>query len=280
MNTRTIAATMRDQIKKEIRDFRQNSGPIPSLVLLSVGEDPSIYDYIKVVIRQATQVGIRAYAQILPYDVTLDEIRQYIQELNQNPHIQAISLQSPLPKHLPMAEVAAFIQPEKDVEGLHPHNVGSAFNGKTLLVSPPATSTLKLLSLYSIIPAGRHVVIVGRNLIIGKPLMTLLTAANATVTLCHSQTQNLINFTRQAEILIVAVQHPNFVSAEMVRPGAIVIDYGINYVNGQVVGDVNYEEVRRVAGAITPMPGGTGPLTVIALLQNVLQAAQLQHNIV
>lgn len=277
MNTRTIAATMRDQVKKDVLEFKQSSGITPGLVLLSVGEDPTVYDYIRAVIRQAAQIGLRAYAQILPQDITLAEFRHYVDELNQNPSINAISLQVPLPKQLPVAEVSTFIKPEKDAEGLHPLNVGSAFNGKPLLVSPPAVSTTKLLSLYSIKPAGRHVVIVGRNLIIGKPLVTLLTAADATVTLCHSQTQNLVSFTRQAEIVVVAVQHPRFLTSEMIRPGAVVIDYGINYVGGQIVGDVDFEEVKRVAGAITPMPSGTGPLTVIALLQNVLLAAQLQY---
>lgn len=279
MNTRTIAATLREQVKRDVTDFKQKSGITPSLVLIGVGEDPTVYDYIKAVIRQAMQVGIRAYAQLLPPDISLAEMRQHLEEFNQNPAIQGISLQSPLPKHLPMSEVASFLRPEKDVEGLHPLNIGAVFSGSPLLVSPPATSTMKLLSLYSIKPAGRHVVIIGRNLIIGKPLSILLTDANATVTVCHSQTQNLTAFTRQAEIVVVAVQQPNFLTPDMVRPGAVVIDYGINYVNGQIVGDVNYADVQRVEGAITPMPGGTGPLTVIALLQNVLQAAQLQQDI-
>lgn len=279
MNTRTIAATLREQVKKDIAEFKQKTGVTPGLVIVGVGEDPTIYDYIKAVIRQAMQVGIRAYAQLLPIDITLEEVRQHLEEFNQNPAIQAISLQAPLPKHLPMSEVGAIMRPEKDAEGLHPLNLGAALSGSPLLVSPPATSAMKLLSLYSIKPAGRHVVILGRNLIIGKPLSILLTAANATVTVCHSQTQGLTNFTRQAEIVVTAVQQPNFLTSDMVRSGAVVIDYGINYVNGQIVGDVNFNDVQRVAGAITPMPSGTGPITVIALLQNVLQAAKLQQGI-
>ena len=188
MQTRTIAATLREQLKAEVGDFKMNTEVTPGLVLVSASEDPAIYDYIKVVTRQCVQVGIRAYANILPPDISRGEMQQHIEELNHNPNINAISMQLPLPEQLPTAEVISFLKPEKDVEGLHALNVGSAFNGQSMLVSPPAQSTMKLLSLYSIKPAGRHVVILGRNLIIGKPLVNLLTTANATVTLCHSQT--------------------------------------------------------------------------------------------
>jgi methylenetetrahydrofolate dehydrogenase (NADP+)/methenyltetrahydrofolate cyclohydrolase len=273
MDTRSTAAAMRLQVKAAAETLRQEAGQQPTLVLVAVGEDASIYDYIRVVTRTAAQVGIRAFAHILPSDIGLEEFGQHIAELNRNPQIHAISLQTPLPDHLPLDLVSGFLDPAKDVEGFHPANIGQYVLGQSALVPPPALSGMKLLSLYSINPEGRHVVIVGRNPVIGKPLANLLTNADATVTLCHSKTHRLTTFTKAADILIVAVQRPHFFSAEMVRAGSVVIDFGINYVKGKVLGDVDTASVQVVAGAITPMPSGTGPLTVIHLLQNVVQAA-------
>lgn len=277
MDTRTTAAAMREQIKTTVEAFQASGAPQPAVVLLAVSEDTSIYDYIKVVTRNAAQVGIRAYAHILPATIDAAELQNHIAELNANPLIHGISLQTPLPAHLPLALVSSFIHPEKDVEGLHPTNIGRYLLGEPTLVPPPALSGMKLLSLYSIDPASRHAVIVGRNPLIGKPLANLLTNANATVTLCHSKTQRLATFTRAADILITAVQQPHFITGEMVRPGSVVIDFGMNYVKSKVVGDVDVASVQPIVGAVTPMPSGTGPITVIHLLLNVVQAAQQQY---
>jgi len=279
MNTRSTAATMREQVKGEVAEFKQQSGFTPSLVIVSIGEDTATYDYIRVVTRNATQVGIRAYAHILPLDISPAELEEHLAGLNKDERVQAISLQTPLPPQLKLTEVARWLDPSKDVEGLHPLNVGYLTEGLPLLAPPPAVGAMKLLSLYNINPAGRTAVVVGRNAIIGKPLAALLMAANATVTLCHRQTPHLNHFSRQADILVVGAQQPDLIKGEMVKPGAVVIDFGINYVNQtvrKVVGDVEFESVHQVAGAITPMPGGTGPLTVIALMQNTLKAALLQ----
>ncbi len=281
LDTRSTAATMRQQIKTDVAEFKQAYGYAPSLVMVSVGEDPATYDYIRVVSRNAVQVGIRAYAQVLPADISAAEMREHLEELNQDKKHHAISLQTPLPAQLNLREVVRWLDPAKDVEGLHPLNVGLVNEGTPVLAPPPALGAIKLLSLYNINPAGRTAVVVGRNPVIGRPIAAMLTAANATVTLCHRQTPYLSHFTRQADILVVGVQHSGLISGEMIKPGAVVIDFGINY-QGQgqkrLTGDVDFEGARQVASAITPMPGGTGPLTVITLLQNVLRAAASQVN--
>lgn len=280
MDTRTTAATMREQVKSDVAEFKEKSGVTPSLVIVSVGEDASIYDYIRVVTRNATQVGIRAYAHILPGDIDPAELKEHLTSLNQDRRIQAISLQTPLPAQLNLREVATWLDPYKDVEGLHPLNAGYVTDGTPLLAPPPALGAMKLLSLYNINPSGRIAVVVGRNAIIGKPIAAMLTAADATVIVCHRQTPYLGHFTRQADLLVVGAQQPGLITGEMIKPGAVVIDFGINYAGQagtdgkrRVVGDVDFATAQRIASAITPMPGGTGPLTVIALLQNTLKAA-------
>jgi methylenetetrahydrofolate dehydrogenase (NADP+) / methenyltetrahydrofolate cyclohydrolase len=284
LDTRSIAATMRDQLKTEAAALKGNLPTVPTLVIIGIGEDNSIYDYVRVVNRQAQMVGLKAVAHILPADTSYEEVAEHLNALNNDPKVQGISLQTPLPPHLDVSKVAELIDPDKDVEGLHPRNFGAIAMESPRLVSPPALGAMKLLSLYSINPAGRFAVVVGRNPIIGKPLAALLTEANATVTICHSQTQHLSAFTRMADLLVVAVQRPHLITGEMIKPKAVVLDFGINYPprggrQGIINGDVDFESVRNVASAITPMPGGTGPMTVIALLQNVIKAAKLQNGL-
>lgn len=276
LETRSHANNLREQLKAEVTKFKQEHQITPALVMVAVGEDASTYDYIRVVTRNAMKVGIRAFANLLPADISKAEFKAHLEELNQRENIHAISLQTPLPKDLSVGEFGKVITPFKDVEGLNATNIGNSYLGQPALIPPPALAGMKLLSLFTINPARRQVVVVGRNLVIGKPISQLLTEANGTVTVCHSQTTNLAYYTRQAEILIVATQQPNLITADMIKPGAVVVDFGINYVNGKVQGDVEFEKAKQVAGAITPMPGGTGPLTVISLLSNTLKAANLQ----
>jgi methylenetetrahydrofolate dehydrogenase (NADP+)/methenyltetrahydrofolate cyclohydrolase len=278
LETRVHANTLRDQLSLEVAKFKQKHNLTPGLVIVAIGEDTATYDYIKVVTRNAMRVGIKAYANLLPADISKEELIAHLQELSNRENIHAISLQTPLPKNISLTEAGNAINPLKDVEGLSPMNNGSSYMGTPVLLPPPALGGMKLLSLYNINPAKRHAVIVGRNLIIGKPMNLLLTEANATVTVCHSQTANLAYFTRQADILVVATQQAGLINAEMIKPGAVVVDFGINYINGKVTGDVDFERVKQIAGAVTPMPGGTGPLTVISLLNNVLKAATLQRS--
>jgi methylenetetrahydrofolate dehydrogenase (NADP+)/methenyltetrahydrofolate cyclohydrolase len=277
METRSIASNLLQHLQQDVTAFSRQYNQTPGLVLLGFGEDQSTIDFVRILGRNAPRAGMRITTMLLASNVKLAELRRQIEFLNNDPTVHAIALQLPLPEHLDVEEVASLIKLEKDVEGLHPTHAGRLLMGKPAMVAPPATSTLKLLDLYNINPAGRHVVIVGRSFEIGRPLHSLLTGANATVTLCHSATQNLQAHIRQAEILITAAGQPGLITAEMIRPGALIIDYGINYLNkARLVGDVDFDNVVKVAGAITPMPGGIGPLTVICLLENVLKAAHQQ----
>jgi len=279
MDTRSIAATLRQHIQQDVMSFTRQYNQTPGLVLIGFGEDQPTIDIARIVGRNAPQVGIRATTLLVAANIKPGELRRQIEQLNADPAVHAISLQLPMPKHLEPEEVASWIAVEKEVEGEHPLHQGRAYLGKPSMAAPPALSAMRLLSLYNINPAGRHVVIIGRNMMIGRPLASLMIKADATVSLCHSQTRNLQAHTRQAEILVTAAGQPELITADMVRPGAVVIDYGINYVSkAQIVGDVDFESVSNVAGAITPMPGGTGPLTVICLMENILKAARLQQN--
>jgi methylenetetrahydrofolate dehydrogenase (NADP+)/methenyltetrahydrofolate cyclohydrolase len=278
MDTRAIAASLRQQLQQDVLSFSRQYNQSPGLVILGLCDDQGTIDIARIVGRNAPQVGIRVTTQLIASNARLADLRRIIEVLNNDPTVHAISLQLPLPKHLDVEEVSSLILPEKEVEGEHPIHQGRLQMGKPLMAPPPALATMRLLSIHNINPAGRHVVIVGRNLMIGKPLQSLMIRADATVTLCHSATRNLATHTRQAEILVSAAGVPGLIKAEMVRPGAVVIDYGINYINrGKVVGDVDYANVLEVAGAVTPMPGGIGPLTIIALLENTLKAARMQQ---
>lgn len=279
MDTRAIAASLRQQLQQDVLAYTRQYNQSPGLVIVGLCDDQGTIDMARIAGRNAPQIGIRVTTQLMASNARLSDLRRMIEILNNDPTVNAISLQLPLPKHLEVEEVSSLISPEKEVEGVHPVHQGRLQMGKPLMVPPPALATMRLLSLYNINPAGRHVVVVGRNLMIGRPLQSLMTKADATVTLCHSVTRNLGAHTRQAEILISAAGVPDLIKADMVRPGAVVIDYGINYVNrGKVIGDVEYDSVVQAAGAITPMPGGIGPLTVISLFENTLKAARLQQN--
>jgi methylenetetrahydrofolate dehydrogenase (NADP+) / methenyltetrahydrofolate cyclohydrolase len=279
IDTRAIAGTLRQQIQQDATSFTRQYNQTPGLAIIGYAEDRSTIDIMRIVGKQAPEVGIRVVSHLVAGNIKAGEVRRLIEQLNNDPTVHAISLQSPFPKHLDFEEVSSFIAPEKDVEGTNPLNQGKSFMGKTTLVAPPALGVMKILGLYNINPSGRHVVIVGRNLFIGKPLFNLMMKADATVSLCHSVTRNLASHTRQAEILVTCVGKPNLITPEMVRPGAVVLDFGINYLgkSGKVVGDVDFDKVSQVAGAITPMPGGTGPMTIISLYENVLKAARLQQ---
>ncbi len=280
METRSLANNLLQNIQQDVSAFSRQYNQSPGLVVLGFSEDQSTIDFIRILGRNAPRVGVRITSVLVASNITASELKRQIEMLNQDPMVHAIALQLPLPKHLDVQEIAGYIALEKDVEGLHPIHAGHLLMSNSTMVAPPAMSTMKLLEMYSINPAGRHVVIVGRNLEIGRPLSSLLTRADATVTLCHSQTSNLSYHTRQAEILITAVGQPGLITVDMIRPGALIVDYGINYLNrSRVVGDVDFERAVEVAGAITPMPGGIGPLTVICLMENVLKAARAQQNL-
>jgi len=222
-------------------------------------------------------VGIHSVLHQLPADVTQDDLRQLLDQLNDDPAIHGILVQCPLPRPLPERQVLDWIAPGKDVDGLHPENLGKLMQGRPRYVSCTPAGVQQLLLRSGVPIEAARVVVVGRSELVGKPLAALLMqkapGANATVTVCHSRTKDIAEVTRTAEIVVVAIGQPRFLTADMVRPGCVVIDVGINRVEERLVGDVDFEAVREVAGMITPVPGGVGPMTRAMLLENTLQAA-------
>ena len=245
----------------------------PGLAVLLVGENPASQVYVRGKEKDCDECGILNLGCRLPAETTQEELLARIERLNADPAVDGILVQLPLPKHLNEASVLRLIDPDKDVDGFHAMNSGRLMNGQPGFVPCTPLGVMKLLEAYGIDPAGKHAVVIGRSNIVGKPMAMLLLRANATVTICHSRTQNLAEITRQADILVAAVGRANFVTADMVKPGAAVIDVGINLVDGKIVGDVDFDAVSGVAGYITPVPGGVGQMTIAMLLANTLDAA-------
>ena len=245
----------------------------PGLAVLLVGENPASQVYVRGKEKDCDECGILNLGCRLPAETTQEELLARIERLNADPAVDGILVQLPLPKHLNEASVLRLIDPDKDVDGFHAMNSGRLMNGQPGFVPCTPLGVMKLLEAYGIDPAGKHAVVIGRSNIVGKPMAMLLLRANATVTICHSRTQNLADITRQADILVAAVGRANFVTADMVKPGAAVIDVGINRVDGKLVGDVDFDAVSGVAGYITPVPGGVGQMTIAMLLANTLDAA-------
>jgi methylenetetrahydrofolate dehydrogenase (NADP+) / methenyltetrahydrofolate cyclohydrolase len=239
-----------------------------------VGEDPASQIYVRKKMIVAADLGIRADDHILPESVSQEELLSLIDGLNADARIHGILVQLPLPRHIDEREVLRAVDPRKDVDGFHPFNVGTLVS--TGSPSPPCTPAgiIELLRRTQVQMAGAEAVVVGRSAIVGKPTAILLLSENATVTICHSRTRDLPGVCRRADILVVAVGRPRLVTADFVKPGAVVIDVGVNRVDRKIVGDVDFEAVREIAGAITPVPGGVGPMTVAMLMRNTLTAAR------
>lgn len=280
LDSRFIAAQKRDELIPQITEFTAKNGFSPSLVMLCIGEDPATLDYVRIVSSQSRRVGIRAVAHLLSDKLSHEEVVEHIEELNNNPKIHAIALQTPLPSHLTIGEVSSCIHPDKDVEGYHPTNVGAIRRGSPRLIPAPASGALQLLDAYGIDPSGMQAVVVGRNAIIGRPLAALLMDVDASVTVAHRGTQNLPALIGGADLLVLGASIEGGIPTRVLKPGVIILDFGMNYVaDGEediIKGNINFEEAVQIAGAITPMPGGTGPMTTVSLLQNTLKAAGLQ----
>jgi len=238
-----------------------------------VGENPASQVYVRNKENGCIKAGIRSTVIRLPEDCSQEELEKTVVSLNEDESVHGILVQLPLPKGLNEESVLRLIDPNKDVDGFHAMNSGRLMNGQPGFVPCTPLGVMKLLKNYGIDPNGKHAVVIGRSNIVGKPMAMLLLQANATVTICHSRTQNLSEITRQADILVAAVGRANFVTADMVKPGAAVIDVGINRVDGKIVGDVDFDAVSEVAGYITPVPGGVGQMTIAMLLSNTLDAA-------
>ena len=258
-------------------------GTPPGLAVILVGENPASVSYVTAKERACKETGIRSFAQRLPADVPQSRLLAEIRRLNGDRAVHGILVQLPLPKHIDESEVIRAIAPEKDVDGFHPVSLGKLLLGEDTFVSCTPAGILEMLKRSGVETAGRHVVVVGRSNIVGKPVANLLLQkrANATVTVCHTGTPDLGRFTRQADILVVAAGRPGTVTADMVKPGAVVIDVGVNRVPDaskksgfRLVGDVDFDGVAAVASRITPVPGGVGPMTIAMLLSNTVKSAR------
>ena len=276
---KVFASQIKEAVKIDVEKLQSEYGVRPGLAVIIVGENPASKVYVASKHRSCGEVGMYSEVIEMPENTTKEELLNKIDELNKNAKIHGILVQLPLPAHISAdeAEILDFIHPDKDVDGFHPINVGKLSIGQEHLVPCTPLGCIKMLELAGIDIKGKNAVIIGRSNIVGKPMFNLLLARHATVTVCHSRTQDLASVTRQADILVVAIGKPNFVTADMVKPGAVVIDVGINRIAPKkLVGDVDFESVKEVAGAITHVPGGVGLLTIAMLMHNTVKAARLQ----
>ena len=270
-----ISAQIREEIKAETVQFEKENGFLPGLAVIIVGENPASQVYVRNKKKACEEVGFYSRVYELPYCITQMELNALVDSLNRDNEIHGILVQLPLPKHLDENEVLLRINPEKDVDAFHPYNVGKIMIGDYSFLPCTPAGVMALLERTGVEIAGKQCVVIGRSNIVGKPMAMLLLHANGTVTVCHSRTKNLAEVTRQADILVVAIGKADFVTADMVKPGAVVIDVGMNRrEDGKLTGDVDFASVEPIASAITPVPGGVGPMTITMLLKNTLTAAR------
>ncbi len=270
---RTVAKKWKDYAAQRAQRLIEK-GVTPHLAVILVGENAASQVYVRNKENACIHAGIRSTIIRLPEVCTQEELENAVLSLNEDESIHGILVQLPLPKGLDEARVLALIDPDKDVDGFHAMNSGRLMNGQPSFVPCTPLGVMKLLEAYRIPTRGKHAVIIGRSNIVGKPMAMLLLAADATVTICHSKTANLAEITRQADILVAAVGKPNFVTGDMIKQGAAVIDVGINRVDDGLVGDVHAEQAEKVASYLTPVPGGVGQMTIAMLLSNTLDAAE------
>lgn len=270
-----ISAQIYDEIKKTLEDIQ---GEKPNLMVILVGDDPASQVYVGMKEKKTKELGMRGEVVRLPATTTQDTLEAKIQELNDNPEVNGILLQLPLPKHLDSKAAISRISPDKDVDGLHYVNVGKLHLGEDSFIPCTPYGIVQMLERTGVEIEGKHGVVIGRSNLVGKPIARLLEQRNATVTICHSRTKDLAKHTLDADILVVAMGRPKAIGADMVKEGAVVIDVGIHRVDGKLVGDVDFEGVKEKASMITPVPGGVGPMTICMLMYNTLRAYKIQHS--
>ncbi|EAQ77111.1 bifunctional methylenetetrahydrofolate dehydrogenase/methenyltetrahydrofolate cyclohydrolase FolD [Blastopirellula marina] len=285
LDGKAIAQQIEVEIHERAAAFEARTGRRPGLAAVLVGDDPASQVYVRNKERACARVGIQSHMHRLPDDTTAAELMALIAQLNADPAVSGILVQLPLPAGIDPTPILDAIDPAKDVDCFHPQNVGLVSQGRPRFLPCTPHGVLQILHRSGISAAGKHAVIIGRSEIVGKPMALMLmqkdstcgsSAANATVTVCHSRTADMPAICRTADILIAAIGKPKFVTADMVKPGAAVIDVGINRTDDGLCGDVDFESVKEVASAITPVPGGVGPLTVVMLMENTLRAAEWQ----
>ncbi len=281
---KAIAGMVNEETRCRVRKLAEK-GRTPGLAVVLIGDDPASQVYVNSKVRKCAELGIYSDRRVLPVDASMDDVLRLIEELNADPKVNGILVQSPPPPQIDEERVIAAIDPDKDVDCFHERNVGKLLIGKTDGFRPCTPyGVLVLLEKSGVDPAGKHAVVIGRSNIVGKPLAAMLMqkakGANATVTVVHSGTPDIAKFTRDADILIAAIGKPQFVTGDMIKPGAVVIDVGINRIpdpatgKNRLVGDVNFSEAVEVASAITPVPGGVGPMTIAILMSNAVTACE------
>lgn len=277
LNGKQVAAEIRAELKVRAEALRKD-GVVPCLAVLLAGDDPASKIYVRNKKRACEEIGIESRELLFPENVTEEELIAQIRALNEDAAVDAMLVQLPLPKHIDEARVLAEIAPEKDADGFHVVNAGRLFTGQTSVLPCTPAGCMELLRRANVEFSGKHAVVVGRSNIVGKPMAMLLLNEHCTVTICHSRTKDLARFTRDADILVAAVGRPGIITGEIIKPGAAVIDVGINRLeSGKLMGDVDFASAEPVAGAITPVPGGVGPMTIAMLMQNAILAAEKRH---
>ena len=269
-----LSKNIKDGLAEKVIALDKEYGRTPNLVVVLIGDDPGSVSYVTGKAKAATEVGIRNTTIRRDVTITQEELLSLVAELNSDDDVDGILVQLPLPKHIDEQKVIAAISPEKDVDAFHPLNVASLWLKQPCILPCTPKGIIKLLKFAGVDIAGKEAVVVGRSNIVGQPVAKLLLEENATVTVAHSKTVNLAEVTRRADILVVAIGRERFVTADMIKPGAVVIDVGVNRDsrNGKLCGDVDFEEAQHVASAITPVPGGVGPMTIACLMENTVEA--------
>ncbi len=276
LDGKALAQTLQADLARYIAEIKAEVGRSPGLAVLMVGDNPASAAYVRNKEHACEKLGIVSLGRRFPADTSHLELVKTIDELNQDNRVDGILVQLPLPNHLNAAALLNQIHPDKDADGLHPMNLGRLVRGEAGLQSCTPAGVMKLLEAYQIDPQGKHAVVIGRSILVGKPLSLMLLAKDATVTIAHSRTPDLASVARSADILVAAVGRPNLITADMVKPGAVVVDVGINRMTddsgSRLVGDVDFASVKDVASWITPVPGGIGPMTVTMLMENTVSS--------
>ncbi|MCX7686534.1 MAG: bifunctional methylenetetrahydrofolate dehydrogenase/methenyltetrahydrofolate cyclohydrolase FolD [Fimbriimonadales bacterium] len=275
LNGKALAQQIRESLKERVAQL-QTRGITPCLAVMLVGDDPASHTYVRTKARACESVGIRSLVRHYPATVSQQELEAQIDAWNADPEVHGVLIQHPVPAPLDESALLRRLDPRKDVDGITPRSLGALLTGEEAFGACTPLGIITLLDAYGIPIEGKHAVVVGRSVILGKPMALMLLNRNATVTICHSRTRPLEHYTRQADILVAALGKPEYITGEMIKPGAVVIDAGYNRVEGRTgdVGDVHFESAAKVASAITPVPGGVGPMTVAMLLQNTVLSAE------
>ncbi len=275
LDGKKLSQKIKSQIKEQTKELKEKYNIVPGLAVILVGDDPASLTYVKMKEKACKEVGFYSIVHHMPESISQEEIKETIKMMNQNPNIDGILVQLPLPSHIDTTKILELIDPAKDVDGFHPYNFGRLMQGLDTFAPCTPLGVMELLKEYGIDPKGMDVCVVGASNIVGKPMAALLLNANATVDICHIYTKDLQSHTKKADMVVVGVGKPNLITADMVKDGVILIDIGINRLpDGKLVGDADFEAVSRKASYITPVPGGVGPMTIAMLLANTIKAAR------